>query len=706
ASGIAVTGASSITNSGTLTGGNNASFGYGAQFSAGSSGSLVNQSGGTIGGGTGSVLVATDNAVSVDLQAGSTANGAILSTGAGARNVTIAGALNGSYIASGGTGIDTVTLASTGSFTGGALGADNDSFTTLGGAMSSTLDGGAGTDSVTFNNSNNVSYVGFTNFETGTKLGSGRVTLSGSSSIGALAINAGRLDVNGSLASAVAVNNGGTLGGSGQVAGSLTINSGGILSPGGIVPVIVSTGIHTQLAPPPSYSTFTVNGPLTFNAGSFYDVDIDPTQSDHTIVNGSTTLNGGTVRVNAANGTYNPLTIYTIIQSSVGVTGQFAGVTDNLAFLDTSLTYTANQVNLEARRNNIVFSAVAANPNQANVANAVQSIGSGALYDAVLVQTAAGAQQAYDALSGEVYASTQTAIFGNRDRLQDAMASNRLRTDGMGLWIDAGRSWGTYDQSISRGYAIASSDTNDLLGGFNWTRGSLGLTAAGGRVIDKLEINERDSKAKTKTKSWLFGGQVAYGAELGLHAVAGANYASHKVSTDRSIIFPGFAERASSSRKGNGYHLFAQVGVASQMSGITLEPFIGLSRDHLKLDAVSEDGGLAALDVRSASRRLTSAQVGLKLSAVANLGWATLTPRTSIAWQHVMGDRNGQMDAGFQAGGLDYSITGAALARDAAKVGLDLALDFGGATVIAGYNGSIGGDASQHTAKLAFQLHF
>ena len=704
ASAIAVTGASTITNSGTLAGGTDATFGYGAQFAAGSSGSLVNQSGGTIGGGAGSVLVATDNAVSIDLQAGSIANGAILSTGAGARTVNIAGTLSGIYNAVSGTGIDTLTLASTGSFSGGALGGGDDAFTTLSGALAGTLDGGAGIDSITFNNSNDVSYIGFTNFETGTKLGSGHVTLTGASSIAAMAINAGRLDVNGSLASAVTVGNGGTLGGAGQVTGSVTINAGGILSPGGTVPAIGATAIHTQFVPPPTYGTFTVNGPLTFNAGSFYDVDIDPTQSDHTIVNGSTTLNGGTVRVNAADGTYNPLTIYTIIQSSGGVTGQFAGVTDNLAYLDTSLTYTTNTVNLEARRNNIIFSAVADNPNQAAVADAVQSIGSGTLYDKILVQTADGARTAYDALSGEVYASTQTAILSERDRLQDAMASNRLRTDGMGLWLDAGRSGGVYDPSASRGTAAASTTTNDLLGGFNLTRGALALTVAGGRVIDKLKVEDRASHAKAK--SWLFGGQLAYGADLGLHAVVGGNYAWHKVATNRAVLFPGLAESEASTRNGNGYHLFGQAGYASQMMGIVIEPFVGIARDHLRLNGVAEAGGIAALNVRSSSRGLTTTQLGLKLATTAHLGWGTFTPRTSIAWQHVMGDRNGRLDAGFQAGGTDYSILGTALARDAAKVGLDFDFDFGAAKVVAGYTGTLAGVATQHTAKVELQVKF
>ena len=57
------------------------------------------------------------------------------------------------------------------------------------------------------------------------------------------------------------------------------------------------------------------------------------------------------------------------------------------------------------------FAAVAVTPNQIAVANALQALGSGALFNAVIGQSAAGAQQAFDALSGEVHASAVTAAF-------------------------------------------------------------------------------------------------------------------------------------------------------------------------------------------------------------------------------------------------------------------------------------------------------
>ena len=876
ASAIAVTGASKMVNSGTLTGGSDVTNGYGVQFAVGSSGSFVNQSGGTVGGGAGSIVLRTDNAVSIDLQAGSSANGAILSAGSGARNVNVAGSLNGVYNASAGTGTDTFTLASTGSIGGALLGSGNDSFTSFGGAIGGAVDGGAGSDVLTFDVGGTASYDAglFANFETRlkinsgtltltgvdamtndfalnggtlvllggsalndaaalvtasgtttrivggneqvrtisgagaidlgantltlggndtstysgviggtgslaksgtgvltltgansysgltqvsggvlrlgasnvianasivsvasgatfdlagfndtiggltgagtvalgsgrltvdqatnsvlsgpitgsgslTKLGLGRLDLSGASTYtGATLVNGGTLAVNGSLVSAVTVDAGGKLGGNGSV-GGLSILSGGILAPGN------------------SIGHLTVNGNLSFAAGSIYQVEITPTAADSTGVTGNITIGGGTVQVLATGTAYDPLTRYTILDSLGTVSGTFANVTSNLAFLTPGIEYNPQSVVLVVRRNNINFTDVAANPNQVAVAGAVQSLGSGPLYDAVLVQSAGGARQAYDALSGEIYASSQTAILGQRDRLQDAMASNRLRSDGMGLWLDVGKSWGSYDQSGSRGNAIASTDTSDLLGGFNWARGPLAVTLAGGRVIDKIEVEDCTSKAKAK--SWLFGGQLTYGANLGLHAVAGGNYASHKVTTDRSIAFPGFVDATSSSRNGNGYHLFGQLGYASQTAGITLEPFVGLARDRLKLDALSETGGLAALDIRAASRSLTTTQLGLKLASTANLGWANFTPRASVAWQHVMGERGGKMEAGFQAGGSDYAATGSVLSRDSAKVAVDLDLEFGRAKFVFGYSGLVGSVATHHTAKLGVQVRF
>src|SRR5690606_7691582 len=156
----------------------------------------------------------------------------------------------------------------------------------------------------------------------------------------------GTLSVNGSIAnSAVTVNSGGTLGGSGTV-GSTSITSGGLLAPGN------------------SIGTLTVNGNLNFAAGSIYRAEVDAVgNNDRINVTGTATLNGGTVDVQAGAGTYAANTTYTLLNAAGGRTGNFSGVTSNLAFLTPTLAYDANNVFLSLARNDTSFSAVAITPN-------------------------------------------------------------------------------------------------------------------------------------------------------------------------------------------------------------------------------------------------------------------------------------------------------------------------------------------------------
>ena len=194
------------------------------------------------------------------------------------------------------------------------------------------------------------------------------------------------LAVNGSITSPVLVTSGGSLGGTGSV-GSATIGSAGTYAPGN------------------SIGTQTVDGNVTFAAGSTYAVEVNAAgQSDRINATGTANIGGGTVQVLAAAGVYSPLTNYTILTAAGGVTGKFANATTNMAFLTPYLSYGANNVVLTLGRNDISFVSQAHGFNQASVANAVAPLGLGnPIYNAVLIQTSAGAQSAFEQLSGEIH---------------------------------------------------------------------------------------------------------------------------------------------------------------------------------------------------------------------------------------------------------------------------------------------------------------
>ncbi len=176
----------SIANTGTITGGADATFGYAVSVDDGAL-TVNNNSGGQLNSLTGlaagnAIRLNSDDLATLNLNLGSTVNGRILSTSAGARTTVLAGSVTGGYDGSGGTGVDTFTLASTGSIGGAVLlGGGDDIFTYQGGTFA-TVNAGAGTaDAFVTNFSGGSGSVDMTNlsaFESHSHQ-SGTLTLTG-----------------------------------------------------------------------------------------------------------------------------------------------------------------------------------------------------------------------------------------------------------------------------------------------------------------------------------------------------------------------------------------------------------------------------------------------------------------------------------------------------------------------------------------------
>src|SRR5690606_2221675 len=150
----------------------------------------------------------------------------------------------------------------------------------------------------------------------------------------------------------------------------------------------------------------TVAGDLRFNAGSVYEVEVDPsgTTSDHVHVTGDAHLAGGVLHI-GENGTYKPFSTYTILTADGDLHDAFDTVSSNYAFLNPALDYdyVARRVDLSLMRNDVSFASVAQTGNQQATARGVESLGAGsALYTAVVVLDADDAANAFDQLSGEV----------------------------------------------------------------------------------------------------------------------------------------------------------------------------------------------------------------------------------------------------------------------------------------------------------------
>jgi uncharacterized protein with beta-barrel porin domain len=156
-------------------------------------------------------------------------------------------------------------------------------------------------------------------------------------------------------------------------------------------------------------------------------VNVTPSSADKLNVTGTATLSGAQVSVLAGGSAYAASTQYTIL-SAGSIVGSFdSTVVTNLAFLQGALDYgTPGAVRLTLTRNATSFGAVGTTHNQQGAAGAVESLGAGnPIYDSVLNLDAAGAQQAFQQLSGDVHPNERNTML-NTSRILAKVMMGRL----------------------------------------------------------------------------------------------------------------------------------------------------------------------------------------------------------------------------------------------------------------------------------------
>lgn len=653
--------------------------------------------------------------------AGSTADDFGIQISSGAANIIVAGAVTGGAggaiaFALCGCADDRLELQTGGSIDGLVLAGPGVDSLVLGGTGSDSLDVGDIGDT--------AQYQGFESFA---KEGTGHWTLTGSNtSITEWTVDGGVLSVNADMSSAVFAVDSGTLGGPGII-GGLFASAGSTVAPGN------------------SIGTLTVNGNASLAAGSIFEVEVnDAGQSDLLVVNGTVSLTGAILNVLADPGSYAAATTYLIIDNDLAdpVTGTFGPVTTNLAFLTPSVSYTANTGNdvaLTLTRNTTNFTDVAQTPNQKAVAGALGTLpASDPLVQALIGQTSAGALQAFDALSGELHASVAGMLVDESRFVRDAIFARLLQASygggggtsfaalagggpsvaalsgapmmGLGMgsggkgssvpggtglvaWTQGFGSWGDFK---SDGNAASADRT---LGGFvsgvdagfggSWRAG-----VAGGYTQTNASVDARGSSADIESYHL-----AAYGGGgLGPLALrSGAAWTWHEIETDRTIVFPGFFQRANASYDGDSGQVFGEAALPLGSGATALEAFGRFSYVHVSTGGFTENGGIAALAASGNDQNVTFSTLGTRTATVMFIDGMHVTPHASAAWQHAFGDVTADMALAFAGNGAGFAIAGVPIARNSALI--EAGLDFKiapDATLGVSYNGQLASDVQDH----------
>jgi len=291
-----------------------------------------------------------------------------------------------------------------------------------------------------------VTLAGANTYTGGTTVNGGTLTIgSGGSIIGNLTVNSGAAFVNngtvntpgvwqanqgtftnngaflGNLATVGSATNTGTLSGS-VINGGSFVNNGvvtgdvlnlGVLSGSGTVGNFANFGV---VAPGNSIGTVNVTGNFLHAASGTYLVEVVGSgQSDRIAVAGTAILQGGTVVVTALpDMAFAPSTTYTLVSAAGGLSGTFASVNELYPFLQSNLSYDANNAYLTLQVGG--FAAQALNPTQYAVGAVLDASAPNATGDYATVlgtlatATAAQGQAVMTALSGNNYAGFSTSM--------------------------------------------------------------------------------------------------------------------------------------------------------------------------------------------------------------------------------------------------------------------------------------------------------
>ncbi|WP_375465155.1 autotransporter domain-containing protein [uncultured Methylobacterium sp.] len=565
------------------------------------------------------------------------------------------------------------------------------------------------------------------------KRGTGRLDLTGDSPFsGAVTVAEGRLRVIGSLGEAdVGVASGAVIEGTGTL-GGLSVHGGGTAAPG-------LGGI----------GTLTANGNVLFEAGSTFQVKADADgHSDRISAGGTLTLRGGLVDVQAQAGIYRANTSYTILSAAGGVQGQFANVTANFAFLTPTLVYGDTDVQLRLTRNDLGFDTAGATLNGAATGRRAQSLGAGAVYDAVGPLSTAQARQAFDALSGEIHASAVTALVEAGATVREAILDRLRWSDGagltctpaaagpgpqrgpvttvplnavpecgtglgpggldqriVGLW---GQGLGSFGRTASDGNAATlKRDTAGLvIGGDVAATESIRVGAAAGYTDTALDLPLRGSTGTAETGF----GSVYAGIGLGaLDLRLGGLYGVSETQTHRTIAFAGFSDTASAAYDGSVAQGFGEAGYRMDLAGLTLEPFAGGGVIRVGQDAVSESGGAAALRGTVRTATITTATVGLRMEARIDglMGGLPILLRGLVGYRGAFGDVTPAALLAFGAGGAGTLVRGAPIDRSAVVLEAGLGwIVLPSTSVGLSYAGQVGARAQDHGARGSLTYRF
>ncbi|MDR2366565.1 MAG: autotransporter-associated beta strand repeat-containing protein [Deltaproteobacteria bacterium] len=543
------------------------------------------------------------------------------------------------------------------------------------------------------------------------KIGSGKLLLDNlADTMGSVLVEAGSLIVGSSesnssaklSADSVEVGEGALLGGHGTIEADVFILSGAMFAPGN------------------SYGTSQVDGDLRFEAGGYYDVEVNPQDQsvrDKTVVSGTAYLNGAILRHIDTGGTAEDYLNkqWSILEAGT-IDGQFSEAVSTLAFLNPTPEYTATKVTLSFELRP-VFSDTVTTQNQKGVASSIESLPAGSELFERVVTTANidNVEAMMDQLSGEVFSSLHSVInqisslitqsvvnhvanFSHVAAMSNYAPASGERVTSHSLWVSLGGSYSVLNGTDEAGKVFISGA--EFSGGYDLNLANGWLAGLVLHFNDKkLRVDDRSSEVDANS----FGTSLYFGRNFDLdrgsfRLLLGGNWTRHNINSERRITLPD-VQTLKASFKADSYQVFLEASYAAYLSwGGVVEPFASFGWTDFHVDGFRETGGYAALTSSSERKDNTFSNVGLRVSAP--LG-ERFSMDASLGWSHQFENSDQKKYLAFTEGGNRFSVNGVSFSRDELEVGLRGNVKVNDNWKLGlQYNGDFGNNGQNHSGSL------
>lgn len=382
-------------------------------------------------------------------------------------------------------------------------------------------------------------------------------------------------------------------------------------------------------------------------------------------ITGTATLQGGDVHVSnilpgyvAANGR-----TQTVLQADKGVSGTFAGITNNLSYgtlLEASLSYTANNVVLTTDRIDVTLASQQANITGAalHTAGRVESafelldrdaggiIPAGFADGAGQLQQVAGAsalQASLESLSGQAHSLASAMTFDSIDMSRRALSS---RFDDVRTTPRLQGTWQSQLGEVGQGsFAGSAGDTRGWMIGQDTALGSNGVMGFSfgetrnhsSRSWGSDRGNDRQSQAQLYA-GWRLG--------QGGYALAQLGAGQYTREIDRQLLLGSSAYGVNTRYGGQFSTASMESGYRFQAGGLALTPYLGADYARVSTDGFNERGGLG-FGLRTLDNVSTRSQA---LAGVrAERRWRGWSLRGYAEWQQLLSSDGLQSQASFMA---------------------------------------------------------